>query len=110
MTEIDEEVNHLIDAVKSSNTYKLYDKQRKRLKADPELKAAVDQYRKENFELQQSISEMDPSSEAKMEEFADKYSDFLEDSRVSDFLDAENNLCRMMQELTDRVVDSLNFE
>ena len=110
MTEVDDEVKRLIEAVKSSNTYKVYDKQKKLLKKNPELKAAVDQYRKENFELQSSISVADENAERRMEEFAEKYADFLEDSRVSDFLDAENNLCRMMQELTDRVVDSLDFE
>ena len=46
----------------------------------------------------------------KIEEFADRYSEFLENRVVSSFLDAENNLCYMMQELTDKVFSSLDFE
>ena len=110
MTEVNEEVSNLIKALKSSKTYKEYDKQKKRLKQNPELKGQVDRYRQENFVLQNSMPADDPNTASRMEEFADKYADFLEDSLVSSFLDAENNLCRMMQELIDRVVDSLDFE
>lgn len=108
MGEIDEEVKLLIQAVKQSKTYKEYEKQKKRLKENEELKAQVDQYRKENFRLQAESD--DPNIKFKLEEFADRYADFLDEPDVSAFLDAENNLCRMMQELTDRVIASLDFD
>lgn len=108
MSEIEDEIGQLIDAVKQSQTYKEYDRQKKLLKANPELKRRVDEYRMENFRLQNSND--DPRIADKMEAFADKYADFIESPQVSAFLDAEVNLCRMMQELTNRVVDSLDFE
>lgn len=108
MSEIDEEVTKLIQVVKESKTYKEYDKQKNRLRENEELKAQVDQYRKENFMLQAESN--DPNIKYRLEEFADRYADFLDDPRVSEFLDAENDLCRMMQELTDRVIASLDFD
>lgn len=108
MSEIEGEIGILINAVKQSKTYQEYDRQKKLLKANPELKARVDEYRMENFKLQNSND--DPRIAEKMEAFADKYADFIELPQVSAFLDAEVNLCRMMQELTSRVVDSLEFE
>lgn len=45
-----------------------------------------------------------------MNEFAERNAEFLEDIRVSAYLDAENNLCRMLQELTSSVIESLEFE
>ena len=108
MIEIDDEVTHLIEAVKQSRTYREYDKQRNLVNEDAELKESIDRYRVENFQLQNAPD--DGNIKYRLEEFADKYADFLEDPRVSAFLDAENNLCKMMQELTDRVVESLNFE
>lgn len=107
MSEIDAEVKQLIEAVKKSKTFEEYDKQKNILKADPDLKAQVDNYRREVFELQNSN---DGNARERMEAFAEKYSDFVELPKVSAFLDAEVNLCKMMQELTHRVVDSLEFE
>lgn len=108
MTEIEGEINSLIDAVKSSKTYHEYVKWRDILKQDEALKSKVDQYRNEVFMLQRQSS--DPNIKYRMEEFSDRYADFLENKVVSSFLDAENNLCRMLQELTDRVVACLDFE
>ncbi len=108
MTEIDKEVCNLITAVKSSKTYLEYAKWRDILKQDDELRARVDEYRRELFALQHESG--DPSIKYRIEEFADRYAEFLENRVVSSFLDAENNLCYMMQELTDKVVSSLDFE
>ena len=108
MSEIDDEVKSLIEAVMKSKTYMEYDRQRNLLNENPELKQQVNTYRQEIFALQNDKN--DSNIERRMDEFADRYADFLEDTRVSAFLDAENNLCKMMQELTDKVVSSLNFE
>ena len=108
MTEIDKEVSDLINAVKSSKTYLEYAKWRDILKQDEDLKNRVDEYRRELFKLQHESG--DPGIKYRIEEFADRYSEFLENRVVSGFLDAENNLCYMMQELTEKVVSSLEFE
>lgn len=108
MNEIDQEIEILIKAVKKSNTYKEYDKQKNLLKQDAELKKQVDAYRLENFRLQNSQD--DGHLAERMDAFLDKYSDFVEIPLVADFLDAEYNLCSMLQELTSRVVSCLDFE
>lgn len=107
MNEIKDEVERLIEAVKNSETYKEYERQQNRVNDNPELKERIDRYRNEIFALQNDKNENNISN--RMEEFAERYSDFLEIPEVSAYLDAENNLCRMMQELTDKVVCSLNF-
>ena len=108
MSEIEHEIQILIEAVKASATYKEYDRQKELLKADEELKRQVDEYRKENFLLQNASD--DGHLEERMEQFSEKYADFVEMPKVSAFLDAEVNLCRMMQELSERIVASLDFE
>ena len=59
MTEIDKEVCNLITAVKSSKTYLEYAKWRDILKQDDDLRARVDEYRRELFALQHESG--DPS-------------------------------------------------
>lgn len=108
MKEVDQEIKHFIESIKKSKTFLEYDKQKELLKQDPELKAQVDAYRQENFRLQNAPD--DGHAEERMEAFADKYADFIEQPRVSAFLDAELNLCRMIQHITDAVMESLNFE
>ena len=70
MTEIDNELFTLIEAVKESRTFKEYDRCRKVLKSDPELKARVDKYREENYRLQ--IMEDDGTLQDKIEKFAEE--------------------------------------
>lgn len=108
MNEVDEVVQQIIGAVRNSRTYLEFEKQKEIMKQDPELKAKVDEYREENFRLQNAPD--DAYAAERMEAFADKYASFIEQPKVSAFLDAELNLCRMIQEATDAVIDSLNFE
>jgi cell fate (sporulation/competence/biofilm development) regulator YlbF (YheA/YmcA/DUF963 family) len=108
MTEIDNELFILIEAVKGSHTFKEYDRCRKVLKSDPELKARVDKYREENYRLQ--IMEDDGTLQDKIETFARDNMELSEQPRVRAFLDAELALCRMLQEITDRVVRAIDFD
>lgn len=108
MTEIDNELFTLIEAVKESRTFKEYDRCRKVLKSDPELKARVDKYREENYRLQ--IMEDDGTLQDKIEAFARENMELSEQPRVRAFLDAELALCRMLQEITDRVVRAIDFD
>lgn len=107
MREIANEVEQLIEAVKQSKTYQEYDKQKNLINEDAELRGRIDRYREEVFQIQNS---KDANAKDRMNEFAERNAEFLDDIRVSAFLDAENNLCRMLQELTDRVIESLDFE
>ncbi len=108
MYEISEEVDSLIEAVKQSKTYREYDLQRNRVKEEPELKAQIDEYRAKNYELQNSEDE--ENIQERLEAFAEEYSDFVEQPKVREFLHAEVALCSMMQEVTNRLINSLDFE
>lgn len=108
MNEIRDEVNALIEAVKQSETYREYDRQKNRVKAMPELKAQIDAYRTKNFELQNM--EDNEGLQEKLEAFAEEYADFVEQPPVREFLNAEVALCAMMQEVTNRLIGSLEFE
>ncbi|MBR3306079.1 MAG: YlbF family regulator [Lachnospiraceae bacterium] len=108
MTEIDSELYTMIEALKQSKTYREYDRRRVALKSDPELKKRVDAYRLENYTLQ--TQEDDGTLQERIEEFARSNMGLSEDPRVRPFLDAESALCRMLQEITDRIINAINFE
>ena len=108
MVEVEHELFTLVEAVKHSETYKNYDRARIVLKSDPELMERVCAYREENYRLQTSSD--DGMLEERIEAFAEENQELTEEPRVRAFLDAELGLCRMLQEITERVIDGIDFE
>ncbi len=108
MVEVENELYALVVAVKHSDTYKEYDRWRNILKTNPELFKRVNEYRTENYMLQ--TSEDDGTLEERIEKFAAENEELSEEPRVRAFLDAELALCRMLQEITNRVVKGIDFE
>lgn len=103
---LDDATDALIAAVLATDVYKTYQAELARVKEIPELKAQIDDFRKRNFEWQ-STADNDFN---KLEEFEKEYSTFRDNILVQDFLAAELDLCRMMQDLYSKITAELNFE
>ena len=54
MSRVETALEELIAAVIASEEYREYDRQKQIMKEQPELKAQIDRFRQENFELQKS--------------------------------------------------------
>ncbi len=106
MSNIEDAVENMTQAILCSQEYANYQVQLHRVKEIPDLKAQIDQYRMKNYILQNS----EDYAFDKIEAFEKEYADFVENPMVMDFLDAELCLCRMIQNITDRVVMALRFE
>lgn len=107
MNKVENAVELLIAEILSSNEYRAYDEQRNKVKMYPELKAQIDEFRERNFLIQTSD---DANSMEKLEAFENEYSDFRENPLVNDFLAAELDFCRMMQEVNLRITEGVHFE
>ena len=106
MSNIDRAMNQLILAIRESDTYREYLTQLEKVKAYPDLKKQIDDYRARNFELQ-------TSSDVRFEQidqFEKEYEGFRENPFVSDFLAAELAFCRMMQDINIRITEAMHFE
>lgn len=108
MTELDHAVESLISVIRDTDKYRRYQMEKEKVNRFPELKEQIDVFRKRNFELQNMPSNEDLFY--KMEAFDREYEQFLENPIVADFLAAELDLCRMMQDVTGRLTESLDFE
>lgn len=106
MNNLDIAVEQLIAAVLDTHEYREYSVQCDKVKQHPELKAQIDEFRKQNYQMQIS---QDNAFE-KIEQFEKKYADFRENPLVSDFLAAELAFCRMMQDVNIRVTEAIHFE
>jgi len=103
-----EALEHLITQIKNSEEYTRYSKEKERVKQHPWLKSRLDEFRRINFELQNTIDEAEQFD--KMQEFELEYEEFQRDPMVSAFLEAENDLCRMIQTVNYEIIDALDFE
>ncbi len=98
----------LIRVIHDSDAYKDYKAVRKRLAEDPELKNRVNQYRKECYHLQNS-GDVDSLYE-RTQRFDEQYDDLLKNPLVEEYLKCELALCRMLQQIASKVVESVELD
>ncbi len=106
MSNIDNALNQLIEAIKQSDVYGEYVAQLERVKQQPELKNQIDDFRARKFELQYNGED----TFSKSEQFEREYEEFLGNPLVSDFLSAEVAFCRMIQRLNCAITEAVQFE
>lgn len=108
MKRVDEAKQELIQAIVESNEYKEYMKYKEEIGKNPDLKRAVDEYRRRNFELQ--YDENVPDMLAASENLRNEYKDVRGQEIAHMFLDSEMCLCREIQDICHSVVEAVDFD
>lgn len=103
---VNQAVEQMVQAIRNTDAYLEYRRQLGRIKEQPELKKQIDDFRTRNFELQTSKD----TNFDKIDQFTRENEAFRENPLVSDFLVAELDFCRMMQEIGLYVTDQMKFE
>ena len=101
-------VDTFVNSLKETETYKRYCQQLQLIKQQPQQYEKVNEFRRRNYELQNS-QQTDDLFE-KMDAFEKEYEEFRENPLVDRFLRAELALCRMMQEVDVIITEKLDFE
>ena len=97
-----------VKAIKATEVYRKYCEQLERLKRHPEQYEKVNEFRKKNFEIQNTTQKDELFD--KMDAFEQEYEKFRENPIVDDFLRAELAFCRMMQEINLTITEAVDFE
>lgn len=103
---LDSAVNTLIKAILGCEEYLAYRAELDKVLQHPELKVEIDNYRRRNYELQTS-ADIDFD---KLDRFEKEYKNFRSDQLVSDFLAAELDFCKRMQEIETTITAKLDFQ
>lgn len=106
--QLDKASREYIKAIKNTEIYKNYRIQLERIRKQPELYERVNEFRRRNFEIQNTGGVDDLFD--KIDDFEREYEKFRENPIVDDFLRAELALCRMMQEIDIRITEELDFD
>lgn len=107
MDEIINEGMRINKLIKTSEEYAWYQRSKNKLNEHPELSAQLKEYRKRNHELQ-TIRDMNPYDEVVA--LVREYDELLHNSYVSDFLKAEECICRMLKKVYIQIAEGLEFD
>lgn len=106
MASIEQATGEFVEAVLHSEEYLAYRRELEKVKQVPGLKEQLDEFRRRNFELQANGD----LNFDKLDQFEQEYELFRQNPLVSEFLQAELDLCRALQGVTIRVTDAVSFE
>lgn len=98
----------LIHAIRDSKEYREFGAAKRNLADKPELKSQINEFRKENFNLQNA--ESSENMFHIVEEFRKKNDEFLKNPLVSEYLRCELAMCRMLQKISLSILESVDLE
>ena len=108
MRDVNEAIDDLMEAVRGSDAFVRYQAIREKVHGFPELERKITEFRKKNYELQNSRGEVDLYEETdRMEQ---EYREFRKNPMVQEYLSAENSLCKMVQQINWTLIQGLDFE
>ncbi|MBO6133865.1 MAG: YlbF family regulator [Lachnospiraceae bacterium] len=106
---IRQDIRIILNDIKCSPEYREYLRTRSIVKADEKLKLRAEEARRELLRLAElNPAESDPYM-GQME-LAERMPEVLEYGPIRDYLRADADFCRLIREITDFLIDGLEFE
>lgn len=98
----------LTSAICKSQAYLDFERAKKEIGKNPELRAQLNQFRRRNYELQNEKSGSDWYET--VDDFEKQNEEFRKNPLVEEFLSNELELCRMIQKINQAIVDVVQLE
>ncbi|MCU6763388.1 Protein of uncharacterised function (DUF964) [uncultured Roseburia sp.] len=107
MNDIEKAANSFLAAVKNSSEYQRYQKARSEIRQYPEKVQKLYEFKKRNYELQNSGDRIDLFSE--LDQLQKEYNEFRNDA-VWNYLEAESTVCKMIRQINWMLAENLEIE
>lgn len=104
-----DETSNLVKHIRESKVYAEYKRALEEIKLYPELKAEADDFRRENFDTYTRMDGGTVSFEA-FHKLELKRQELAKKPIVDEYLKAELALCRLVQEIHERILTSVELE
>lgn len=108
MKNVARRTQELTEAIRSSQAYMDFERAKKEIRENPELRAQLNQFRRKNYELQNEKSGSDWYEV--VDDFEKQNEEFRKNPLVEEFLSNELELCRMIQRINQSIVDVVQLE
>ncbi len=108
MEEVKAQVAQLVEAIKNSEPYKRYSEVSMEVRKSPKLWQELTEYRRNIFEMQMEL-EGDALFDT-YDHYEKDNEQFRRDPLVNNYLNAELDLCRMIQKIDAIILDAIDIE
>ncbi len=108
MTETIISIDHMVNMIKDCAEFRRYREISSRVQEYPEKKKRLFEFRRKNYQLQNSEEQIDLFSES--DRLMKEYQDVYDDPMLREFLDAEVKVCRIVQQINYELIRCLEFE
>ena len=105
--EIRKAIEEFLTALKESSAYQDYVYQKERVKRVPGLVDRINEFRAERFIFQNYQGD---DLFERVDEFERRYETFQEEPMVREYLAAELEICRLVQEINDAIIDLVDID
>lgn len=108
MSQIEDAMDGLMTAIRNSEEFIRYQAIKEKVHGFPKLESQITEFRKKNYLLQNSQGTVDLYEET--DRMENEYREFRKNPMVSEYLAAENALCKIMQQINWTLIEGLEFE
>lgn len=98
----------LISAVLESREYQDFLRIKEKVSEDPELRRKINEFRRHNFEVQNSAEVSDMYEE--IDKMYKEYEEFRKNVLVDEFLKRELRVCRMIQKVSIDLISAVDLD
>ena len=100
-------LNQFLNELQESSAFRDYKYQKERIKKVPGMKERINDFRVKRFEFQNYEGE---DLFEKIDEFQKEYQSFKEEPIVREYLAAELEICRLVQEINNAIDDLVDID
>lgn len=108
MDRIQRNVDSLIESIKEGDVYRRYVRCEEKLQEQPELRGKIDEFRAAVFRFNNDDSNEDLFE--KIDQFERDYREFRMNPSVNEYLEAELDVCKLVQRLVKRIQTSVDIK
>ena len=100
-------INQFLNELQDSSAFRDYKYQKERIRKVPGMKERINEFRKKRFEFQKYEGE---DLFEKIDEFQREYQSFKEQPIVREYLAAELEICRLVQEINSAIDELVDID
>ena len=108
MSQIEDAMDGLMTSIRNSEEFIRYQAIKEKAHGFPKLESQITEFRKKNYLLQNSQGTVDLYEET--DRMENEYREFRKNPMVSEYLAAENALCKIVQQINWTLIEGLEFE
>ena len=105
--EIRRRLDELVKAIADSEEFRMFEEAKRRLDAEPEKRRKADDFRRRNFEFQNSEESM--SAQAQVAMYHERET-LRRDSLIDEYLKAELVMCRLLRQVSLGIIESVDLD